>query len=332
MIRRYLFFFFPVFFLFMPLFSSYSAHAENYDEEACFFEDKYMVEYPRDFFRTGGKKVHYNSALHLKIGVVVKNQSGMLINEIIDEIFSRSPFDRYRDFFIFLRESDIRRAKRRRNYFVSAYDSYGRSIPGGFNIAEGAVRAGLVVLDANSYEFSKTGTLGYSRNKLATAQKITILHEFGHALAGLGDEYSINDDKNSGGKREALASIGISYDYIRSKVWEREYPNIDYRSHKILKWEPLIIQGFLPRERIKRVEIMGGADSGRFLIPSHKCIMNRIGGNDIGFCPVCQLQIIDAICSMTGVVPPWYDGSLKDYKPHSSLTWKALDDDSAGKP
>ena len=276
------------------------------DELDEFIEDRYLYDYPKDFFLTGGEPVRFNSAVHLKIGVIVRNQSKLLINEIIAEIFSTAPFDRYRSFFVFLREDDIQRAKRNRSFYVPAYDSYGRSLPGGFNIAQSSVRAGLIVLDASNYEFKKTGTLGFSRNNTATAQKLTILHEFGHAIAGLGDEYSINRGVRDIEKQKAYSAIGVSYEYLHSKIWTKEYPNLDYRSHKILKWRNLIKQGFIEDKRIKRIELNNGYDEGRFFIPCERCIMNRLVDSKIEFCPVCQLQIIESISYLTGAIPPWY--------------------------
>ena len=276
------------------------------EEDLVYFEDKYLKTYPKDFFSTGGEKVTYNPNIHLKIGIIVRNNSSLPIKEVIEKIFSVAPFDRYRDFFVFVRQEDIERGKRNKDFFIRAYNSYGREIPGGFDIGQSSIQAGLIVLNVENYEFSKTGTKGYAKDKTATAQKMTILHELGHALADLGDEYSIKENEKYVEKRRSYQSIGLSYDHMHYKVWNSEYPNIDYRSHSILKWEPLIEQGFINDRRIKRIQIKDGEDVGRFLIPTDRCIMNRILNDAMEFCPVCQLQIIDRICQLSGAIPPWY--------------------------
>ncbi len=279
--------------------------AETIDE-SLFFEDRYLCSYPKDFFSTGGQKVKYNHRLNLKIGIIVRNRSQMEMSEVIDEIFSVAPFDRYRDFFVFVNQRDVDRGVRNRDHYIRAFNHTGREIPGGFDIGETSIQAGLIVLNVENFEFTKTGTKGYSRAKTATAQKMTILHELGHAIANLGDEYSIKENEYDIEKREAYKTIGMSYERMYHKVWNTEYPNTDYRSHSMLKWQPLINQGFMLHRRIPRVQIQEGTDVGRFLIPSPVCLMNRILNDDMEFCPVCQLQIIDKICQLSGAIPPWY--------------------------
>jgi len=288
------------------LISAMGSHVVALSEDDAFFEDKYVHIYPKDFFSTGGEKVKYNPNLHLKIGIVVRNRSKMRMAEIIDEIFSVAPFDRYRDFFVFVNQYDVDRGVRNRDHFIRAYNYSGREIPGGFDVGATSIQAGLIVLNVENFEFTKTGTKGYSRAKTATAQKMTILHELGHAIANLGDEYSIKENEYDIEKREAYKSIGMSYEHIYHKVWNTEYPNIDYRSHSFLKWKPLIEQGFMSNRRIPRVQIKEDVDVGRFLIPSQRCLMNRILNDEMDFCPVCQLQIIDRITQLSGAIPPWY--------------------------
>lgn len=282
--------------------------AEDFSDIKPFYDPRYEFDYNKSFFKKGGERVRFNRNLHLKIGIIVKNKSSMRMGEVISVVFSVAPFDRYRDFFVFVEHRDVERAKRNRDYYIRAYNSYGNVIPGGYDVSTSSVRAGLVVLEVNDPTFDNTGTLGYSKDKLAVAQKITILHELGHALAGLADEYSIDLDSQSRKKREAVQkSAGIPVDYHKYKVWHTDQPNIEYRHRKFLKWQPLIDKGIIPDEKIKRVQIEDGQDRGRFLIPTKKCIMNRIIGEDMEFCPVCQLQIIDSICAHTGVIPPWME-------------------------
>jgi hypothetical protein len=294
------------FFIFLTLFSTCNCVLHSEENAALFFDDKYNHTYPKDFFETGGERVKFNPSLHLKIGIVIRNSSSMYIDEVIQEIFSVAPFDRYRDFFVFVEQKDVDRGIRNRDHFIRAYNSYGKQIPGGFDIGETSIQAGLIVLNVESYDFTKTGTKGYARGQTATAQKLTILHELGHALANLGDEYSVKENEYDIEKREAYKTIGISYDTMYHKVWNTEYPNIDYRSHSFLKWEPLIKQGFIAPVRIPRIQIQNGIDSGRFLIPSEACVMNRVLHDKMQFCPVCQLQIIDRVSHLSGIIPPWY--------------------------
>lgn len=271
-----------------------------------FFEPRYTYEYPEDFFEPGGPIVKFNPKLHLKIGIVVRNKSQMSMREIINVIFRVPPFDRYRYFFVFVSEDDVDKGMRQSDFYLRAYDSYGRVIPGGFDIGTSSVRAGLIVLNIDDYEFTKTGTKGYSYNNVAVAQKETVLHELGHALANLGEEYSIREkDDERYAMKDVLNQLGVSYEHGKHQVWNTERANIEYRSRKVLKWQPLIEQGFLTSERIPRVQIENGADVGRFLIPSGECVMNRIVDIDTQYCPVCQLQIIESICRLSGATPPW---------------------------
>ncbi len=279
---------------------------ENIIYDYNIFEDRYLCDYSEGFFKAGGEQVPFNENLNLKIGIVIKNKSRMSIGEIINVIFSVAPFDRYRRFFVFVDHNKLERIRRRNDFFVEAYNSYGRKMPGGFDIENSSVRAGLIVLNVDDYEFTRTGTLGYASDKLAVAQKMTILHELAHVLANLGDEYSMGEISDEQKEIHGiLERIGIPCNHDKYKVWNTEKANIDYRGHKVLKWQPLIEQGFIPDERIKRVQIENGVDVGRFLIPTRKCIMNRIVSDNMEFCPVCQLQIIDSICRLSGAIPPW---------------------------
>ncbi|MBU1864004.1 MAG: hypothetical protein KKH94_10110 [Candidatus Omnitrophica bacterium] len=270
-----------------------------------FFEERYLFDYPDDFFKTGGLQVPFNPRVHLKVGIVIKNKSRMMTQEIIEVIFSVGPFDRYRNFFVFLDSDLIERNRNRRDFFIDAYDGYGRRIPGGFDIGNTSVRAGLIVLRVDDYEFTRTGTLGYAQGKRAIAQRMTILHEFGHVFADLGDEYSIDFDKGNKEINCLLMAVGASHEHQKHLVWNTERVNLDYRSHSVLKWQPLIDKGFIPDTRVPRIQIQDNVDTGRFLIPMERCIENRMFEADMEFCPVCQLQIIESICRVSGIIPPW---------------------------
>ena len=298
---KYIFFLIYTVFCFLP-FPGYS----ETDYPAPVYDSRYERNYDKGFFLLGGERVRFNKNLHLKIGVVIRNKSRMDIKDIIAVIFSSAPFDRYREFFVFVLQEDIDKAKRSRNYFIKAYDSSARAVPGGYDVSSSSVRAGLVVLKVDDPTFSNTQTLGYAQNKLAVAQKITILHELGHVLADLADEYSVNLDSSSREAKDALLkSVGMPVDYHKNLVWNTEHANLDYRTRKFLKWQPLIDSGIISDKRENRVQIDENKDVGRFVIPTERCIMNRIVGEHMSFCPVCQLQIIDAICRLSGVNPPW---------------------------
>ena len=117
-------------------------------------------------------------------------------------------------------------------------------------------------------EFSP-GILGFTEGKKASVTETTLLHEFGHALAKLADEYD----------HERASDAG------KSNIDEAGPPP---------KWTPLIEQGFLgpPVPRKEKV------------IPSDNCHMNN-QPTDNRWCPVCQLVLIAKICELSGALAPW---------------------------
>jgi len=136
-----------------------------------FIEPRYQVTYSKSFFKLGGSIVKYRQNRHLKIGIIIRNRTDFSIKHIIETIFSVAPFDRYRDFFVFANADEATREIRQRNQFISTYDSYGRRIGGGFDWSAMRVRAGLVVLDVNDYEWKRSGSLGYAFKQTAITQK-----------------------------------------------------------------------------------------------------------------------------------------------------------------
>lgn len=270
-----------------------------------FIEPRYRVEYAPRFFELGGERVKYDPVRHLKIGIVINNRTEMNVKDIIDVIFSTSPIDRYRDFFVFANSDEVMREVRQNNHFITTYDCYGRRIGGGFDWTAMRVRAGLVVLDVNDYEWQRSGALGYAFKKTAITQKSTILHELGHVLGGLGDEYSVGERGHDEVYKQLLEALGKEYAYRMGRGWMEVKENLEYRTRNPLKWAPLIEQGHLPVGEFVRVELQNNHDVGRFAIPSPQCVMNHPEKSDGKFCPVCQLQIISRIAKFTGCSTPW---------------------------
>jgi hypothetical protein len=274
-------------------------------EIAAFFDPRYEVQYPPRFFSLGGERVKYDHNLHLKIGIVINNRTEMNVKDIINIIFSVAPFDRYRDFFVFANSDEVMREVRQNNHYITTYDSYARRIGGGFDWSAMRVRAGLVVLDVNDYEWQKSGALGYAFKKTAITQKSTILHELGHVLGNLGDEYSVGEVGHDDVYKELLQALGKEYAYRMGRGFQEVKENLDYRTRNPLKWAPLIQQGFLPEGEFVRVELKDNHDVGRFAIPTGMCCMNHPEKSEGQFCPVCQLQIISRISKFTGCPTPW---------------------------
>ncbi|MFC1808616.1 hypothetical protein ACFL3D_00650 [Candidatus Omnitrophota bacterium] len=285
----------------------YSAELYAIGEVPVFIDPRYRVEYPPRFFSLGGEREYYVPERHLKIGIVINNRTEMDVKEIIRIIFSTSPLDRYRDFFVFANSNEVTREVRLNNHFITTYDAYGRRIGGGFDWTAMRVRAGLVVLDVNDYEWQRSGALGYAFKRTAITQKSTILHELGHVLGGLGDEYSIGEQAHNEVLEDILRSMGKEYAYRFGRGWTEIKDNLEYRTRNPLKWAPLIKQGHIPAGAFLRVELQENHDIGRFAIPCPQCVMNHPEKSDGQFCPVCQLQIISRISQFTGCPTPWDD-------------------------
>lgn len=301
-----------IFFIFIMLISicvvmGYGLPVPAIAAPPVFIEPRYQVKYPAHFFELGGKKVKYDRNKHLKMGIVIRNRTDLSVPYIIQTIFQTAPFDRYRDFFVFANADEAMRQTRQNNHFITTYDSYAHRIAGGFDWTAMRVRAGLVVLDVNDYEWKRSGTLGYSFEQTAVTQKSTILHELGHALADLGDEYSVGEQENEEVMNELLRSLGKEYAYRMGRGWTRIRDNLEYRTRNPLKWFPLVEQGFLPDGHFNRVKISDGHDVGLFVAPSPVCTMNNPAKSAGKFCPVCQLQIIAKIAQYTGCETPWDD-------------------------
>lgn len=249
------------------------------------YDGRYPSKYPEDFFGPGGAEVNFNPSIHKKIGILIQNRARLSLSEITHMIFKTAPFDRYKRFFYFRIEEEFREDIANNNILSTrAYDYSGRAIPGGLPVSEGQGSFNLVFLRFGLREVIRCSckgvTIQTNQGNFAYVGEDSILHEIGHAFAGLADEYS-----------DSRAS-----DFTAVNLEDRH-------AHK-LKWSGLIEQGFLPNRRIERVEIVDGIDRGRFLIPSNNCYMNN-HQNDDRYCPVCQLAIIGRISQLSGVIPPW---------------------------
>lgn len=276
-------------------------------DPAAYIDPRYRVPYPPRFFETGGPKVKYDPARHLKLGIVIRNRTDMDMHYIIESIMTTAPFDRYRDFFVFTNADEATRDVRLNNQFITTYDGYGRRIGGGFDWTVMRVRAGLVVLDVNDYEWKRSGTLGYAFKQTAITQKSTILHELGHVLGDLGDEYSIGEQEHQEVLDRLLRSLGKEYAYRMGRDWTRVRANLEYRTRSPFKWFPLAEEGFIPEGVFCRVEIKDDHDVGQFAVPAPYCVMNHPEKSEGKFCPVCQLQLIARIARYTGCTTPWDD-------------------------
>jgi len=250
-------------------------------------DGRYSFKYLGDFFSPGGAAVEFEASAHNKIGVLVTNRTTRSLSEITRMIFNASPFDRYKQFFYFRIEDEFREDMANNNTLSTrAYDYSGRPISGGLPISEGRGAFNLTFLKFGMKEVIQCScngvTIHTNQGNFSFVGEDSILHETGHAFAGLADEYSHPRASN-------FAAV-----------------NLEDRRANNLKWDGLIEQGFLPDRRIKRIETVNGLDRGRFMIPSNNCYMNNHRNpEDDRYCPVCQLAIIGRISKLSGVTPPW---------------------------
>lgn len=250
-------------------------------------DGRYSFKYPGDFFSPGGQETGFTPGAHRKIGILIQNRTALPLSKIASLIFHTPPFDRYGQFFYFRLEEEFQEDLAGKNILSTrAYDYSGRPIAGGLPISAGQGAFNLIFLRFGPREVircSCTGaTIHTSQGNFAYVGEDSILHEIGHALAGLADEYS---------------HPGASdFDAV----------NLEDRQARKLKWSSLIEQGFLPDRIIPRTEIIEGVDRGNFLIPSNNCYMNNHNQpKDNRYCPVCQLAIISRISQLSGAAPPW---------------------------
>ncbi len=116
------------------------------------------------------------------------------------------------------------------------------------------------------------------------------VHEFGHAFAGLADEYYYDEDEYA------------NYFPKNTEPWE---PNITSLTDFDTKWKSMVPDGVpIPTPDTKIYQhIIGVFEGGGYVSkgiyrPMHSCIMKELQGND-GFCPVCRRAILQRILFYT---------------------------------
>jgi len=215
---------------------------------------RYRRPYNRAFFDPGGPLLALDAAKG-RIGITLEPGAGVSPSEVAILLFSAAPLDRYRAWFFIRKADDFPDPK--------AFDGFGNPMgPVPYGELEGTVF--LHFKDPTT--FAK-GVLGYTMGCNAFVQGASLLHEFGHAFAALGDEYAE-------GSQEPAANL--------------------FRQPAV-PWLPLIASDLLPSPLHR--------DAG-FFIPSDNCYMNNSPAQN-RYCPVCQLAILARIAELTGGRPPW---------------------------
>ena len=217
-------------------------------------DTRYRRPYDRAFFDPGGPPIPFDAAKQ-RIGITLEPDTGVSPGEVAILLFSAAPLDRYRSWF-FIRKADDFPAPK-------AYDGFGNPMePVPYGDLEGTVF--LHFKDPAS--FAK-GVEGYATGCHAFVQGTSLLHEFGHAFARLGDEYAE-------GSRDSAANL---------------FPQAT------VPWLPLVGSALLPAP-LRR--------DTAFFIPSDDCYLsNRSAPRR--YCPVCQLEIHARIAELTGAPLPW---------------------------
>jgi hypothetical protein len=215
---------------------------------------RYGRAYDPRFFEAGGPPVPFDPSRR-KIGITVEPGPERGLRDVASALFEAAPLDRYRGWFR-LRKADEFPTPR-------AYDAEGN--PAGdvpYDELDGTVF--LRFRDARTFE---PGVLGYTRGCEAFVTGVSLLHEFGHAFARLGDEYA-------DGSAEDAANLS------------RREP---------APWTPLVASGHLPPPNRR---------DRAFFVPSDNC---HLGNNPLQnrFCPVCQLEILARLSELTGAPLPW---------------------------
>ncbi|GEM_PF-3106525 len=239
---------------------------------------RFTAPYPPGFFDAGGLPVRFAEGENARIGILIDpGSSGMDLAAIASRVFAVSPFDRYQGFF-FLRviaeyEEDLSRGVPR----PRAYDSHGTFLPSGMAVS---VLDGTFVVRFALLQELMPGVTGVTRGREAQVTPDSLVHEVGHAFAQLADEY---DDPRAGDLGKA---------------------NLEARDAVKPKWQPLVDHGFLPQGRFLREQVVNGSDVGTWVVPSDGCFMNN-QPTDARYCPVCQIEVVDRICRLTGAARPW---------------------------
>lgn len=215
---------------------------------------RYRRPYERSFFELGAPAVPVD-ALKRRIGITLEAGSTVTPREVGTALFGTAPLDRYRAWFYFRKAEDFPATR--------AWDTYGNAME---EVPYGDLE-GTVFLHFKDPSSFQQGVLGYTAGCHAFVQGASLLHEFGHAFARLGDEYE------DGSRDDA--------------------PNLFKREPA--SWSPLVDARLLPPP------LRRDAD---FLVPSDNCFLNNRPTQD-RFCPVCQLEIHARIAELAGAPLLW---------------------------
>ncbi len=239
--------------------------------------DRYDFPYSSSFFAPGGPAVAVDAGL-ARIGITVELGKGMTLADILRPLFAAAPFDRYRALFY------VRVAAEYADDLASGVPS-----PRAYDAAASPIGQGLPPGDLDGTVFLAfkdpatfaPGILGMTEGTKASVTLVSLLHEFGHAFAFLGDEYGSLIASKSSADNLALRTPPDAF-----------------------AWKPLAERGFLPLNPPWRVELKDGVDIGTWRVPSDDCHMNN-HPTDTRYCPVCQLAIIARIAELSGIPVPW---------------------------
>jgi hypothetical protein len=215
---------------------------------------RYRQTYPRAFFEAGGASIPFDSAKQ-RIGVTLEPGAGVAPREVAALLFGAAPLDRYRAWF-YIRKADDFPA-------TTAYDGFGNRMDG---VPYGELEGTVFLHFKDPASFDK-GVLGYTRGCHAFVQGASLLHEFGHAFAHLGDEYA-------DGSRDPAANL------FRQPA---------------APWMPLVSSALLSAPLRRDAE---------FFIPSDNCYLNNNPAQS-RYCPVCQLEIHARMAELAGAPLPW---------------------------
>jgi hypothetical protein len=217
-------------------------------------DTRYRQTYPRAFFEPGGASIPFDGGKQ-RIGITLEPGAGVTPREVATLLFGAAPFDRYRSWF-YIRKADD---------FPSpiAYDGFGNRLEG---VPYGELEGTVFLHFKDPTSFDK-GVLGFTRGCHAFVQGVSLLHEFGHAFAHLGDEYA-------DGSHDPAANL-----FRRAAV----------------PWMPLVSSALLSAPVRRDAE---------FYIPSDNCYLNNNPAQS-RYCPVCQLEIHARMAELAGAPLPW---------------------------
>jgi hypothetical protein len=219
------------------------------------FEALIQARWPHGFFGPAPDPVPFDPGVGRRIGLTVELGPGITMAEVAHEIFSEPPFDRYREWF-YLRDAADAPGE-------GAYDAVGRALPG---VPRNELDGTVYLRFRDPAHFAK-GVLGYAKGCEAFVQKVSLLHETGHALGALGDEYP-------GGTPPP-------------------HPNLS--ADRRVPWAALVRDGHLPPPFLREEGVWVAAET---------CHMNNNAVGKVDFCSVCQLALIARIVELTGAPLP----------------------------